>query len=77
MFKLKVRRQCKHEVNPTVFNTFGGRGGGENAWIAGTYTSTNLDRNRLKEKLKIKASEEKVKRHFHCKKLKQSNLFMM
>ena len=67
MFKLKVRRQCKHEVGPTVFNTFKRRGSGENARIAGTYTSTNLDRNRLQEKLKIKASEEKVKRHFHFK----------
>ena len=77
VFKVKVRRQCKHEVGPSVSNTFEGRGNGENTRIAGTYTSTNLVRNRLKEKWKIKASEEKVKRHFYSKKLKHSNLFMM
>ena len=77
VFKVKVRRQCKHEVGPSVSNTFEGRGNGENTRIAGTYTSTNLVRNRLKEKWKIKASGEKVKRHFYCKKMKHSNLFMM
>lgn len=46
-------------MGPTVFNHFEVNGNVENARMTGTYTVTNLDRNRLKEKSKIKASDEK------------------
>lgn len=46
-------------MGPTVFNHFEVNRNVENARMNGTYTVTNLDRNRLKEKSKIKASDEK------------------